>query len=67
LEVDRLYQAAAFPIQRAPVEIIPVLPQQRLDGLFGDFQPTRSRQLLELGRQDARRVLTQLKSQGKHD
>lgn len=60
LEVDRIYQAAAFPIQRMPVEIIPVLPQQRLDGLFGDFQPARSRQLLELGRQDARRVLKQL-------
>ena len=59
-EVDRLYQATQFPIQRAPVEIIPVLPQERLDGLFGDFQPTRSRQLLELGRLDARRVLRQL-------
>jgi predicted acylesterase/phospholipase RssA len=59
-EVDQIYQAAAFPIQRAPVEIIPVLPQERLDGLFGDFQTTRSRQLLELGRLDARQVLKQL-------
>ncbi len=59
-EVDRIYQAAAFPIERAIVEIIPILPQERLDGLFGDFQPTRSRQLLELGRLDARRVLKQL-------
>jgi len=61
-EVDRIYREAAFPIQRTPVEIIPVLPQQRLAGLFGDFQPARSRQLLELGRQDARRVLKQLES-----
>ncbi len=60
LEVDQVFQDAAFPITRAPVEIIPVLPQEHLDGLFGDFQPTRSRQLLELGRLDARRVLRQL-------
>lgn len=62
-EVDRIYQSAAFPIERAPVEIIPILPQERLDGLFGDFQTTRSRQLLELGRLDTRRVLKQLDSQ----
>jgi predicted acylesterase/phospholipase RssA len=66
LEIDRLYREAAFPIARGPIEIIPVLPQQRLDGLFGDFQPARSRRLLELGRQAARRVLKQLDLQGNH-
>ncbi len=65
-EVDRVYREAAFPITRPPVEIIPVLPQERLDGLFGDFQPARSRQLIELGRQDARRVLRQLESKWNH-
>ena len=48
-EVDRVYQAAAFPIARAPVEIIPVLPQQRLAGLFGDFKPARSRESARMG------------------
>lgn len=61
-EVDRVYQEAAFPIARPPVEIIPVLPPQRLDGLLGDFQPARSRRMLEMGREDARRVLQQLGS-----
>lgn len=61
-EIDRTYQEAAFPIVRPAVEIIPVLPQQRLDGLFGDFQPARSRQMIEMGRADARRVLRQLES-----
>lgn len=61
-DVERVYQEAAFPMARPPVEIIPVLPQARLDGLLGDFQPARSRRMLEMGRQDARRVLKQLES-----
>jgi len=59
-EVDRIYRQSGFPYQEKPVEIIPILPQNKLDGLFGDFSPERSKFLLKLGRDDARQIIKTL-------
>lgn len=56
-QVERIYGESGFPWQRPSVEIIPILPSEQLDGLFGDFQPARSRALLDRGREDALRAL----------
>ena len=52
--------AAFSGVVRAPVEIIPILPERHIKMLFGDFRPARSRRLLDEGRRDARRVLADL-------
>lgn len=56
----QIYDQSGFPYARAACEMIPILPQRKLEGLFGDFKPQRSRQLLETGRQDALRVLEEI-------
>lgn len=59
--VDQLYEDSPLPGWQAPLEVIPVLPRQKLDGLFGDFKPERSQRLLQQGREDALAVLESLK------
>lgn len=59
-KVAHLYGQGPLPGWPAPMEIIPILPRQKLAGLFGDFDPERSRRLLALGREDALRVLEAL-------
>ena len=59
-EVHRRYHETAFLPERAPIEIISVFPQQKLEGLFGDFKPAYSRLLLERGRQDALQILERI-------
>jgi predicted acylesterase/phospholipase RssA len=56
-EIERAYLEAAFPYTRPVVEIIPILPEQEIAMFFTDYQPERSRTLIELGRQDALQVL----------
>ena len=59
-EVERVYSQSDFAYQGKPVEIIPILPQNKLDGLFGDFNPERSKFLLKLGADDAYQVIRNL-------
>ena len=46
--------------RRAPVQIIPILPDHHTKMFFGSFRPERSRKLIEDGRRDARAVLARL-------
>jgi predicted acylesterase/phospholipase RssA len=46
--------------RRAPVQIVPILPDHHTKMFFGSFRPQRSRQLIEQGRQDARGALARL-------
>lgn len=59
-EIEHTYAEAAFPYTRSIVQIVPILPEQEINMFFGDYQPERSRRLLEQGYQDALRVLQEL-------
>ena len=58
------FHTAGFPWSRAEVEIIPVMPKDEISMWFGDFQPERSRRLIETGYRDALGVLDSLETTG---
>ncbi len=60
-EVEQAYMEANFPYKRAVIEIVPILPEHEIDMFFSDYQPERSKKLLEQGRKDALRILANLK------
>lgn len=57
-EVEQIYAAAGFPFVRPETEIIVINPERPIEMMFNDYKPKRSQALLEQGRRDARRVLT---------
>jgi predicted acylesterase/phospholipase RssA len=59
-ELDSAYEGAGFPYGRGVVEIIPILPAEDVRASVMRFDPKRSRDLIELGRADARKVLARL-------
>jgi hypothetical protein len=59
-EVDHIYAEANFPYTRPPVEVIPILPERRTDMRFTDYNPARSRRMIDEGREDARKALRNL-------
>jgi|GEM_PF-6812634 len=58
--LEEAYRTADFPYSRKVVEIIPVMPEQEFSMWFGDFQPDRSRQLIDRGYGDALEILESL-------
>jgi NTE family protein len=59
-EVERAYAGSGFPWTRRRVEILPILPAREIPMFFTDYRPSRSRELLEQGRRDARAALEEL-------
>lgn len=56
-EIDRIYGDHELSYQREAVEVVTVLPEQEIEMFFTEYDPARSRRLLDLGRIDAERVL----------
>lgn len=59
-EVDRVYGDPRLAYGRTEVEIVTVLPDDEIEMFFTDYDPARSRRLVELGRRDAERALDRL-------
>jgi predicted acylesterase/phospholipase RssA len=59
-EVDRVYGDPALAYGRREVEVVPVLPDEEIEMFFTDYDPARSRRLLDLGRRDAERAVAAL-------
>ncbi|HXF00109.1 MAG TPA: patatin-like phospholipase family protein [Solirubrobacterales bacterium] len=62
-EAADIYAGSGFPYSRPAVELITILPQRSTPMFFTNYQPRRSRALLDEGRRDARLVLAELEKE----
>jgi predicted acylesterase/phospholipase RssA len=64
-EAADVYAGSGFPYSRPAVELITILPQRSTPMFFTNYQPRRSRALLDEGRRNARLVLAELEKESR--
>jgi NTE family protein len=58
--LETAYAENTLPYNRQPVDIHSVMPQHPIEMWFGEFLPSRSKKLMDMGRQDALHLLEKI-------